>query len=267
MTFKDPAGGEKRIMGVVCPVLQAQVLQCVRQQFPALLARTAKENRELAGVIIRTGSGRVLLREFEGRSGALSVDPLCVQTPALCQHAPGPGLHRQRTHQLPNPEPGVPTGVEGGTPSRVQSGETLLGEFHSHPTVSPLAPPSAPDLYQLVLAASQEHHNCSCVLAEEGIYLCRVLPSACDRVHRDLLTFLRANKVNVDDALSQCDQPRLDFVSRMKEEVPHLWSVMLEPMEAYDRLNKATAVGSNAIESFCNQMRDLGLDIVFYPAR
>lgn len=132
--------------------------------------------------------------------------------------------------------------------------------------VSPLAPPSSADLYQLVLAASQGHHNCMCVLAEEGMYLCRVLPSACDRVHRDLLAFLQSHNLNVDRALSRCDQPRLEYVHHMKEQVPHLWSVIREPMEAYNKLSKPTAGVSNAIESFCNQMRDLGLDITFYPA-
>ena len=96
-------------MGVVCPVLQAQVLQCLRQHSPALLARTAKENRELAGVIVRTASGRVLLREFAGHSQSLSVDPLCAQVCATSQQPPDPGQYRQQAHRLPDPEPGVPT--------------------------------------------------------------------------------------------------------------------------------------------------------------
>ena len=95
-----------------------------------LLARSKKQNREIAGILTWDWK-TVRMHLYTGSSSTRSVDPFCG------------GRRRSREEMGPN--------------------EILVAEFHTHlPLNDSFAPHSYADLYQLMLAGAKGEYNRSC---------------------------------------------------------------------------------------------------------
>ena len=100
----------------------------------------------------------------------------------------------------------------------------MLAEYHTHPPVTEFSPPSAQDLYQLVLAVVRGDHNCSYVVAREGVYVCRVRPELGDTVLNNMKTFLALHDgpEAIRHVMNDCEQPHLDRLAMVRDHTPTL---------------------------------------------
>jgi proteasome lid subunit RPN8/RPN11 len=87
-------------------------------------------------------------------------------------------------------------------------GRVVVGEFHSHPL--PYAPPSGHDLFQLKVAVHAGIHNCSVVVAPEGLYVNHMPLASFEALLRDVNVYYAQNGVPPEEvaaALGRCRQP------------------------------------------------------------
>lgn len=233
--------------GPVCPALCRKLKGVVLSKARDLMVRTHREGRELAGVIVRSVRTQTIqLREYTGNTADLtSVEPFC-------------------------------GGRRAGSSKEVNGQEEeVLAEFHTHPMLAAqgldIAPPSAQDLYQLALACAKGEHNCSYVVAPEGLYACRILPGMSDAIVENLRSYLRLNKYSdrrIQGVISGCEQPRLSIAKSYKAKIPHLWKILNEPAESFHRLTRTPTPSAKRMErirTFCQEMAAMGLDIEFTP--
>ena len=131
------------------------ITNLIRRKAKKWMKETNDENREMAGLILIGGSWIFFFREvprlrtsgtpsgirfqwFTQGGTATSIPPHC-------------GGARERKYRVPGR----------------RAHEVLLGEYHTHPSVfgCDIAPPSAADLYQLLLACYKSEHNLAYVVA------------------------------------------------------------------------------------------------------
>lgn len=240
-------GRTARYPGLHCPALCQAVHTLVLQAAPGLLRDSVAAGTELAGLVVRRRpAGRPSLTRFAGHAEALSVAPHC---------------NGRR-------------GVRGELDPQL---EELLAEYHVHPNVpgTHFAPPSYADLYQLMLAAAKGEHNCSFVVAPEGVYACSMAVDDSQRVLEEVRVFLRVNRYDEgasEGAIQLCEQPRLDLAARLRDQIPHLWALLHEPAQEYKALERAAldAPGqrpcpAESARTFCQRVGSLGLRVQFLP--
>ncbi len=112
-------------------------------------------------------------------------------------------------------------------------GRVVVGEFHSHPL--PYAPPSGQDLFQLKVAVHAGIHNCSVVVAPEGLYVNHLPLPSYEALLRDVNVYYAQNGVPPEDvaaALSKCRQP-VPHLIRKDGSTPLLAAFFAEVGEIY----------------------------------
>lgn len=225
--------------GLICPKTLSSMHAIMQARAPELRNITHSRQQEQAGVLLWK-QGQVVFQMYEGPSQMYAVEPRC-------------GNQR------------------GDAPLRPD--ETLLAEFHTHPSIPGLsidvAPPSGPDLYQLALAAAKGEHNCLYVVSSEGTYVCRLMPSLCHRILPEMRSFLLHyghNEREVEVALKKCVQPRVHLAHRVRNMVPRLWELLEAPTRVYRGLANHTGSRDARILHFCESMKPLGLCVTFLPS-
>jgi hypothetical protein len=177
--------------------LRHRVRAAVWAEYDALMALQAERGYEIAGVVLcnlRTGAVRVKVCEpapGDVTGDALSSAPFC-NARRVCVNA--------------EPEPG----------------HAAVAEFHTHPTIPDhpeidVSPPSASDLYQLVVAAGQGVHNRTLIVAPEGVYECSAAPRAYVRLRDDLRDFYERHRyapARMRASLAECRQPLAAYIQR-----------------------------------------------------
>ena len=196
-------------------------------------------------LVVRTVKGNLELRRYAAGGTHMSLPPHC-------------GGRRETDRRLPE---------------LLHRGEHRLAEFHTHPSIPThdIAPPSAADLYQLMLACAKHEHNLAYVVSAEGLYVCEMQPRACKRVMQDLRTFLHRNRYTEDEiasAVNGCEQPRGDVLDRHASAVPALHGLLRFPVHLYQTLTQDTSSDTRRtrIRTFQRGIRNrLGISIQFLP--
>lgn len=156
--------------------VRRQTDQVVLRAAQSLLQETNRMGREVGGVLVQTADRRAIrIINFDATGTRFSIPPHC-------------GGQREDRHKVPG----------------VGTDEVRVAEFHTHPRMPEydLAPPSSPDLYQLMLACAKQEYNLAYVIAAEGVYICEINLRVCRPVMQDLLEFLRLNDYTEADSQS-----------------------------------------------------------------
>lgn len=205
-------------------------------------------------------------------------------------------------------------------------GDILLAEFHTHPhfpefgigvffggrtkkflsAENQFASPSAPDLYQLALAAAKGQHNHSFIIASEGAYVCRIQPTiqrdffhsysirislstmaktileACLSMFfasclfqgktrpQELGKFLNLQKFKSSDiqhCINECEQPIPKIAHKHASTIPNLCKLLDFPTNLYLDLIESKKSKMERIDIFCSRIaQELNIELVFLPA-
>lgn len=263
--------------GLMCPRLRREVTDVVLRHARSLQQQTARSQREMAGLIMQRPNGTVRLVRHRGSSKHLSVEPTCrVQAPCILRDT-GPATRSSGGEEWPQTAAASRRGLCGGVPHPPIGRGVHLIRHQSRWTCRAaveavdIAPPSAADLYQLALAAGKREHNCSFVVAMEGLYVCNIEPELAHRTVEGVERFLALNgysRGRIQRSLGHCEQPLTSLVKRYRNAVPDLWRLVRQPMEVYRGLCKGTPESRHwRIQQFCQAMRaDLGIRIHFIPS-
>lgn len=153
----------------------------------------------------------------------------------------------------------------------LRPGDTVIGEFHTHPRLrsAPVAMPSDSDMFQLGLAAHDGVHNCSAVVAPEGVYVMDVCQSAARALHRDLQRFYRWHGEPSGQNISRCREPIAELLPN-DGSVPYLSALFTGPTRWFRALSRAASQGNKGIDDHAEHYirrvkRLLGVHIAFFP--
>lgn len=246
--------GLLRYPGLLCARLRAAVERCVLREAPALRAATARHGVEQAALVLWDPAAHpdgVRLERYTG--------------PDAEPHAVAPHCGGRR---------------DGGT-GRDPRAAALLGEVHTHPRLPRLPPgailpPSASDLYQLMLAVAKGEHNSTHVVGPEGVYHAEMAPDHAHTLLREVWTFMQHHRMGpatAAEAVATCQQPLAEPLRAVADRVPGLARLLTRPGQVQTRLRRslgmapvaAVADHLSAAAHYCDAMRAEGLRVCFIP--
>lgn len=139
--------------------------------------------------------------------------------------------------------------------------EIIIGEWHTHPDVG-FSPPSASDMYQLLVACViHQLHNCCVVFAKEGTYVMTVKRSRIKRIEREMRRFFLDNK----QGLNTCREPIIDAAYRRS--YPYLNQLLNETVRIWRQAKQIQGPFKRIVTYYSKWVdKHLHIRIQFLPA-
>ena len=166
--------------------------------------------------------------------------------------------------------------ARGRKDAEIRAEETLLGEFHTHPPIPDrpdvdFSPPSAADLYQLVVAAAQGVPTWTFVVAPEGTYECSAAPRTYTLFWDELRRFYDKydhTPQQTHAALSTCRQPVEEYVDPRDPGQRCLARLHARPTQLFHHLiaRRDLDVKAKVAHFAARIAAELAIDIRFTPA-